>query len=252
MHNLIQRPYLPSSPVTRILVAGDISPAMEDGLNSIGVECIKTEPIQGLPPSLSRHTDMQMVNPAEGLMVFAPGTSPKALAALKDLGFELIQGDTPLTTAYPGDIAYNCAVVGERVFLNPKHTDRKVLEVLARTGTRIIPVKQGYAKCSVLILNEEAIITADPSIHQAALSEGMDVLLIPPQQRIVLKGYNYGFIGGTTGLLAPNRVAFFGDYALLDSWEAIAPFMKKHGLSPLALSHENPVDLGGLIPLCSV
>lgn len=248
----LHRPYLPSDWVKKIMVAGDLPAVMEYCLSSYGVECIKTEPVRELPPALSRHTDIQLVNPVEGVVVYAPGTSQEALTALKASGYELVPGETVLTGVYPGDIAYNSAIVGDKAFLHPRYTDRKVLDLLIKNKIRIIPVKQGYAKCSVLILTEEAIVTADPSIHQAALNEGLDSLLIPPQHSIVLKGYNYGFIGGTAGLISSGLMVFFGDYHRLDSWEAIGLHLEKYGIKPLALSNENPVDLGGLIPLCSV
>lgn len=243
---------LPSDSVRKIIIAGNLPHAMEETLQSYGVECIRTEPIKGLPIPLSRHTDMQLVSPYRGLIVFAPGTSTLVLEALKGVGYELVPGESELTGTYPGDVAYNCAVVGSRAFLNPRYTDKRVLELLNKNQIHIVHVKQGYAKCSILILTAEAIVTADPSIHRAALQEGLDSLLIPPQLKIRLEGYSYGFIGGSAGLISPTQMVFFGDYSLLDSWNLIHNHFKKHGVTPMALSPENLVDLGGLIPLCSV
>lgn len=252
MQNFLKTPYLPSGPVTRVVIAGDAPPIILDSLSSLGIETIHTEPIKALPSSLSRHTDLQLVNVCEGVIVYAPETSLSWVEELNAMGFETIKGKTFLEGTYPGDIAYNCAMIGNRVFLNPRFTDPTLLEILKKIGLKIIPVKQGYAKCSTAILCEEAIITADVSIHKAALSEGLDSLFIRPQVNIGLKGYNYGFIGGSTGLISRECLAFFGDFKTLTQADVILRFMEKYGILPLSLSHANLVDLGGLIPLCSV
>ena len=102
------------------------------------------------------------------------------------------------------------------------------------------------------MLNDHAIITADKTIHNAALQNGIDSLLIPPQKGIILKGYDYGFIGGATGLISDHELAFSGDFNELEQKETMLLFMEKHGIVPVSLSNERVADVGGLIPLSSV
>jgi len=113
-------------------------------------------------------------------------------------------------------------------------------------------VNQGYAKCSVCILNKEAVITSDLGIYRAALGKNIDVLLIPPQRSISIPGYDYGFIGGSTGLVSSKKIAFTGDLKTLDSWESILLFLQKYGITPVTLGASAVLDLGSLIPLCTV
>lgn len=252
MSKPITTPYVPSSTVTKVLIAGDAPDKIVRKLLSLGVESVKTESHNNLPCGLAYHPDMQFVNICEGVIIFARGGSCQAIKHLEDIGFELIEGDSPLNKKYPLDISYNCAVVGKFAFLNIRYTDEKVLELLKKCQIIPLHTNQGYAKCSISIVNEEAIITADTTIHEKAVSVGLDSFLIPPQKNIYLKGYDYGFIGGCTGLISETQMAFAGDFDQLDSAETICKFLEKHGVSPVSLDNSHVLDIGSIIPLCSV
>lgn len=243
-------PYLPSCRVEKVLMSGDVSEEILDFLTGYGIDVIKTEEHPMLPGGLAKHADMQMVNVSRGVFVYAPDTPESTLSSLRTLGYELIEGTFRLKSKYPFDVAYNCAIVGKKAFCNPRFTDSTVLSMLGKCGVRIIPVKQGYAKCSTCIISEEAIITADTAIHRKAVDANLDSLLITPQENIILKGYDYGFIGGTAGLISDNELAFFGDYNTLKDCTSILEFLRKHGVKPISLAKGNLVDLGGLFPLC--
>jgi len=243
-------PYLPSGRVKKVLLSGDASEEILHSLIGLGISFYKTERHPALPEGLAKHADMQLVNVCSGVFVYAPGTPDSTLSSLRSLGYELIEGSTPVRDRYPFDVAYNCAVVGENAFLNPKCADPVVVSMLGKCGIRIIPVRQGYAKCSVCIVNREAIITADTGIHKKAVESGIDSLLIAPQKTIVLEGYDYGFIGGATGLISENELAFFGDFYTLDNAAGVEEFLRKHGVRSVSLAKGNLVDLGGLFPLC--
>lgn len=235
-----------------MLLGCDTPETVIKSLISKGIEIITAGPVKGMPPYLSSHADMQFVNVKSGVIAHAPGVSENILRKLKDSSFELIEGETIPGDTYPYDIAYNCAVVGKVAFLNIRYTDPKLLELLIKCGIKPVPVKQGYAKCSTCVLNDHAIITADKSIHKAALQNGIDSLLIPPQKGIILKGYDYGFIGGATGLISDHELAFSGDFNKLEQKETMILFMAKHGIVPVSLSNDRVADVGGLIPLSSV
>lgn len=245
-------PYLPSGRVTNAIVSGDASKEIISSLIEYGMDLILTEAHSSLPLPLSYHADMQMVNICMGVFVYAPGTSQNILFKLKRLGFELIEGTVPVKDHYPFDVAYNCAIVDKNAFLNPKYTDSIILEFLAKNNIKVHPVKQGYTKCSTAVVSKEAVITADLQIYGKAVEAGLDALLIPPQKDIVLKGYDYGFIGGCSGLISDKEIAFFGDLRTVESMGDISRFCLKHGKKVISLAEGNLMDLGGLFPLSSV
>jgi len=245
-------PYLPSGKVTKAITSGETSEEILNSLKSLGMDIILTEPHPSLPLPVSYHVDMQMVNISEGIFVYAPGVSENTLEKLKNLGFEMISSSLELKDSYPFDIAYNCAIVGKNAFLNPKYTDPIVLELLVKNNIKLNPVKQGYARCSTAVVSDEAIITADFMIHKKAVEAGLDALLISPQKNIILKGYDYGFIGGCSGLVSDKEIAFFGDLHTINAGDDVIRFCEKHGKKAISLAKGNLMDLGGLFPLTSV
>ena len=248
----LNSPYLPDDRVAAMLVSGDMPEGMANTLRRSVPVLIRTMPLAGLPDPVSSHPDMQLIIPAEGVIVHAPNLHPRTAEQLRGLGFELVPGERAPAGIYPWDIPYNVAIAGRHAFLNTRYADRVVLDWLEKTGRIISHVNQGYAKCSVCILNDEALITADEGIFRAARGNNMDVLLIPPQKSIAIPGYEYGFIGGATGLLSGQEMAFCGDVYALDSAEAILAFLQKHGIKPVSLTQSAVQDLGSLIPLCTV
>lgn len=252
MSNAFLNPYIPHKRVNKAIISKNLSDEIKKSLEGYGIELILIEANPFLPLSLTCHADMQLVNISEGVLVYAPGVSCNTCTSLKEIGYKLIKGLTPVEKHYPFDIAYNCAIVGNKAFLNPKFTDPLTLDLIEKAGIEIYPVKQGYAKCSTCIVSEEAIITADFHIHKKAVEAGIDVLLINPQTNIVLPGYNYGFLGGACGLLSANELGFFGDINKLFNADSIIEFCKKHGKSILSLSKSEIFDLGGLFPLSTV
>lgn len=124
------------------------------------------------------------------------------------LGNRVICGKTNLSSHYPYDIAYNVLIYKDFAFCKAENTDAVVKEELAKRNIKIININQGYAKCSAAVCNE-GIITADESIYRTAESCGINVLKITPGH-VRLLGYDYGFIGGASGVVN-GRLTFFGD-----------------------------------------
>lgn len=252
MSNSFTNLYIPQKRILQAVISKDLSIEINKSLYDYGIEIILMEDNPFLPDPLASHVDMQIINISKGVLIYAPGLSGNTLSSLERAGYELIKGSTYPKDKYPFDIAYNCAIVGENAFLNPKYTDAIALEKLEELSIQIHPVKQGYAKCSTCIVSKEAIITADADIYKKALQAKLDALLINPQTTIKLPGYNYGFIGGSCGLISDYELAFFGNVKYLLDADAIIEFCRKHGKKVLSLSNHPICDLGGLFPLSTV
>jgi hypothetical protein len=108
-------------------------------------------------------------------------------------------------------------------------------------------VNQGYAKCSTAIVGESWLITADTSIHAAAHAAGLDPLLVRPGY-IDLPGYEYGFIGGASGL-AGDMVLMTGTLYHHPDHEAIEAYVGERGRKLMILSRKRAVDLGTIFVL---
>jgi len=247
--NYIKLPNLPEGKVKGILIDGRISKKIADSLLKMEITPIKTECLPEMYEAVSYHTDIMLHHVGGNKIVYAPGINIKILEMLSSLGFKMIEGKTVLSAKYPGNIAYNAARVGNYIIHNLKYTDKILLKELESEGAEFIDVKQGYSKCSVCVVDKNAIITSDKGIEEAASKKGIDVLLIEPDENIVLPGLNMGFIGGCTGKISRDKMVVTGDLTKLKSFVDIVKFANSHGVKIVSLSDEKPVDVGSIIPV---
>ena len=171
------------------------------------------------------------------------------------MGFtgEVFIGDAAKVGAsYPEDAIYNGACTGKFFIHNTEITDKKLLETVKNAGISIINVKQGYAKCNCVTVDENSIITSDAGIAKSiekckkeAVSETPDVLLID-QGYVSLPGFKYGFLGGASGRI-DDEIIFHGDLSSHPDFEAIKNYISNRGLS-LKYFPEFPLtDSGSII-----
>ncbi len=144
---------------------------------------------------------------------------------------------------YPEDCAYNAACTGRYLIGNTDYLDRAVISEARRQDIEILHVRQGYARCNVLPVDETSIITSDRGIYDS-VHDILDVLLISPGN-ILLKGFPYGFIGGTAGRIG-DTVYFNGDIDAHPDGKAIRGFIEKRGLDIVCFDHPLE-DIGSII-----
>lgn len=149
---------------------------------------------------------------------------------------------------YPNDVLLNCVTIGRNLICNIDTVSETVLNCLKEKGFAVINVKQGYTKCSVLPVSDSAIITDDPSIADLCCLAGIDVLLVS-KGSVRLDGFDYGFIGGASGRISADMIAFCGDLTSHSDSSEIIEFLDKYGLKYLSLDTNQLYDIGSIIPL---
>lgn len=174
---------------------------------------------------------------------------------------------------YPDDVPYN-AVSTDRFFIhNTELTSPALLDRARYAGLQIINVKQGYTRCSCLPAGSSAFITSDEGIARSlrawneiirseaaeAAADGdeaesislmndiVDILLIRPGY-INLKGFEYGFIGGTAGAVG-NKIYFNGDITEHPDSDIIIRFIEDHGYEPVWFADEPLTDIGSIFSI---
>lgn len=162
---------------------------------------------------------------------------------LKSLGYNVFLSENSIKSKYPYDILLNGVQIGNNFLHNLKYTDPKLLTFLEQKN--FLDVKQGYSKCSTAIISDTAAITSDIKIYESLKSVNIDVLLIPPKH-IELPGLDYGFIGGTCGLLDSATIAFFGSLKKYKYGKEVLSFLIKHDVKPIFLSDDHLIDRGSL------
>jgi hypothetical protein len=165
---------------------------------------------------------------------------------LKVNNIHYIVSKKSLKSNYPNDIILN-ALISENYFIhNLKYSDENLLS--SQVSKIHINVSQGYTKCSILPVRENALITSDKGIYECLKNYNFDILLLPFGD-ILLPSLDYGFIGGVGGMISSNQMAFFGD---LDSYkwgDLIKKFLYKYDVSPIALRKGKLIDRGSLLTL---
>jgi hypothetical protein len=248
--NFVKVPNMPKGPVGLVIIDGRIDSEIENTLVQKGIKVFKTSAHIDVYDAVSHHPDIMIHHLGDEHIVYAPGTCEYLLDKLRKSGFALLKGGTRLGSAYPENVAYNVARVGNVAFHNFKYTDPVLKNELVRRGVELVNVKQGYSKCSISIVDEASIITADKGIAKAAEANGIEVLLIGSEEKIELPGLSCGFIGGCTGLINKNEWAITGDIINLASANNINEFLERRGVKIVPLSKKSVIDVGTIIPLC--
>lgn len=147
---------------------------------------------------------------------------------------------------YPDDAILNALVIGERIFCKSDSISEAIKDHAARNRLEIVHTKQGYPACSVLHFGNSAI-TADRGLGELLKKNGIKVTLIS-QGGISLPPYDYGFIGGASGVVG-EKVYFFGDLNTHPDGRIIRKTIEEEGFTAVSLCDGMLRDLGGFIAL---
>ena len=204
-----------------------------------------------LAPQVESHADM-LISVLDNT-IFCNEEYYKSNIKIFDLltayGYQINASNFSVSTLYPCDVALNQAVIGKAIIGRADSCAKSILKYAINHGYDYHSIKQGYAKCSTLILGEKAIISADSGIISIADQLGIDTLKIKNDaNEITLDGYDYGFIGGAS-VVYENTVFFFGDIMRHSQGKEIVDFCNKHGFLTTSLGDKRLCDVGGAIIL---
>ena len=147
---------------------------------------------------------------------------------------------------YPDNVKLNIAVFGKKVVCNEKYASDEVLDYYRNNNYKIISVKQGYAKCNICIVSENAVITEDKGIYNTLTEFGVDMCLIS-KGYVSLKNFEYGFIGGASGLIEENTLGFIGSIELHPDYNKFKDFLNKYNVNHVSLTDGGLCDFGSIL-----
>ncbi len=219
--------------------------AAKELLGSLGARVISLPPSPALAPPVASHPDMLIFFLGETLLTTRAYYEQNAqlideIAAAAEA--TLLLTDEQISDKYPRDVLLNAAVIGKHILGNERAVSRHILSLADMYGYKFINVKQGYSKCSVVAVSDNALITADRGIAEAAAGAGIDALLIR-EGYVRLEGYNVGFIGGASGAF-DSKVVFCGDIDIHPDVESIRQFCRNHGKEAISLCSGELIDVG--------
>lgn len=218
-------------------------------LLNLNLDVIKVPKCNKVYEAINGHPDIQiniLKNHSDNQLIIHKDISEDFKNILDEKYIKYIVSKKSLNNIYPYDIILNALVLNDYFIHNLAYTDENLLN--SQNLKTNINVSQGYTKCSILPINEKALITSDKGIYKTLKSIGFDILLIPPGD-IVLPSLNYGFIGGTGGMISHDKIAFFGELEHYKYGKEIKNFLDKYGVTPIYLKKGKLIDRGSLIIL---
>lgn len=237
---VIKNPYLPKEGVSLFLCDNHII-----NLNNSFASFTHPDILNGI----NTHPDMTLCPLYNGdVLVCKKGYD--YYKKLETFGINVIKGENDIEKNYPFDIAYNVVIIDNKLFSNTKNTDKGIIKYCEDKNMEIINVKQGYTKCSTLLVDEKSVITCDRKLNEAYLEHGIDSLLVS-NDSILINGFDHGFIGGCGGKISKNIMGFFGDVTKHRDFEKINNFLIERNITYKILLKGDLFDYGSLIPLCT-
>jgi radical SAM superfamily enzyme len=171
---------------------------------------------------ISSHPDL-VISILDDSLIIDENAHINIYKQLEALGVPYVVGNSRLAAVYPQDIAYNAVITKDFLIHNLDYTDTLLSMHSTYTNKKLIPVKQGYTKCSTVVVNNDSVITSDQGIYQAA-KDFMNILLIK-QGHVFLEGYDSGFLGGASASF-DDTVVFHGDLSKHPDFLRISSFLE--------------------------
>ncbi len=192
---------------------------------------------------ISTHPDL-IISIIDGTLILDEKAHISIFDQLDALGVPYVLGNSKLSAVYPEDIAYNTVITKDTLVHNLDYTHPLLLLHSRYRNRKLIPVKQGYTKCSTVVVDDEHLITSDKGIYEAA-KENISILLVE-QGHILLEGYDYGFLGGASASLE-NTVVFHGDLSKHPDYLRIITFLEAAQKKLLYFKEFPLTDIGSIL-----
>lgn len=192
--------------------------------------------------AISGHPDIFFC-PTPAALIVAPNLPDGYFKILDQKGISYTSGQFPVGREYPESARYNALVTGSKMILNPDLCDLSIQQMNLKS--EIIPVKQGYTRCSLVSLPNNTFITSDHGIEKTLKQRDWEVLFVDPQG-IKLQGFDHGFFGGACGIYK-NLFFICGSLTFFKEQELIVDFIEKSGIQVVELYHGPLIDVGTIL-----
>lgn len=213
-------------------------------LKQLSTSIMKVPCYNKLYTSIQGHPDILMHIVNKNTIIVHKDMPIDFIHMLHKLNFNVLLSDSALESSYPLDIRLNAVSLPNYFIHTLKYSDKKLLNYNKKKT--LINVKQGYTKCSLAIVNNSSFITSDISMAKTLNDYKFNVLYVPAGD-IVLDGLDYGFIGGTCGLIEENILCFFGDLNYYKYGNEVLDFLRICKVEPIFLRKGKLIDRGSIL-----
>lgn len=157
----VATPNLPQNKALHCLI-GSGNTAEADELTQVGVIPLGITPNPELDVEIRSHADVLSFNCGKGKLLTYNECVGELLKDIPCVACKVIE--KAVKSPYPYDVSLNAAFFGDKIICNRNYVAREILDYAECNGLKLIHTNQGYSKCSVCIVSENAVITADDNI----------------------------------------------------------------------------------------
>lgn len=214
-------------------------------LNALGIETISLPKNPFLDDEINEHADILSFNCGDGRIYLDSSIIGEISGLLTDyraIPCKLIK------SPYPNDVKLNAALLGDKLVCNKKTVSNELLKWANDQNKQIINTKQGYTKCNMCILNDNAVITEDGNIACLLKNYQYNVLKLQPGY-VALSKAHYGFIGGACAKISDREIYFSGDISSHPDFLKISSFLNMFGFNMIYNSNRPLKDFGGIVSI---
>ncbi len=245
-YKFIEKSNLPHNRVCHCILGENALNTIEF-LNKLGIKTLTTKKSDKLDNEIAFHADTQIIYCGEKNAIIS-SNQRLLIEKIKELGCRVELAENKPFSPYPHDVLLNFTIINDNIIGKFDYADEKLLEFIETNNLKRINTKQGYSKCSICIVNENAIITEDNGIATLLKKSQFDVLKIKPDF-ITLSENHYGFLGGASGKLSKDIIFFNGNIEEHPSYNDIKKFLDYHNIKPIYDKSYKLTDIGSIIPI---
>jgi len=250
MINYVKVPNLPNYNIKHAIIGKKYTNILKDAFKELGIICIELPDNDSIDYRLSSHADMSLIHLGDNnCLISKYYKNSRIINELLDLGLNVEYSEELQSEDYPNDSILNACIINDKVICNIKTIDNHLTKFFE--NKTVVNCKQGYSKCSVCIVDEKSIITADPGIAKSAEVNGLNVLFIS-NDLVSLDGFNCGFIGGATFKINSNELAFTGMISNTAERNKIENYLVERNVKPRYLTNKELFDIGGIIAISEI
>jgi hypothetical protein len=231
----------------QVIIDERIDKNIEKYFLDLGYDIIKIKKHDKIYDEISSHTDI-FCTKIDDILICEKET---ILDGISDK-YKCVYGNI-IEEIYPKCATYNICIIDDFAVHNFKITDKVVLNNLIEKNYKLINVKQGYSRCSILPLNNKCCVTSDKGIYQELKKSNFDVLYLS-QSDLDIKLFKSdgiysdmsGFIGGCSAVLG-DSVIFFGDIDRFKCKDKLVEYIHSKGFKIKDFKNMDVIDYGSCI-----
>lgn len=205
-------------------------------------EVINFETSDITTPSLSGHPDIFFCQVGNTLIA-SPDVPEIFNDLLKKREIRFTYGKHAIGSEYPSCAHYNAVITKNFLIHNLSLTDNVIL--CSATGKKKIDVRQGFTRCSLLMLDEENFITSDEGIFKTLKNERLHGLWVSPKN-VLLPGYKHGLFAGACGVYG-KEIFICGNLNHFSDGEKVKAFAESLDFRIIELYDGPLFDGGGML-----